>query len=96
MELEAEIKELKMNLELANFELTQLRGDNTLVNSALSEIGKEKDFYYHKLRDIEVITTKYEVEVSKLRQFIGFILSSDKEIEITADESGNPVLKKFN
>jgi hypothetical protein len=90
------MKELEQKLEAANYDISQQKNDISLLNSSLSEVGKEKDFFFHKLRDIEILTNKYDIEAGKFKQFINFILSSDKEVEITLDEEGNPLLKKFN
>jgi RP/EB family microtubule-associated protein len=96
-ELEDKIKELELKLEIANYDLGQQRNDISLLNASLSDVGKEKDFYFHKLRDIEMLNNKFDnIDIAKYRQFINFILSSDKEIEIIQDEDGIPSLKKFN
>ena len=65
---------------------------NTL-KMLLAEVGKEKEFYYSKLRDFEFLLNK-ETSTDKegLIEIMKNVLYSTKETEVVIDQYGNPVI----
>lgn len=60
------------------------------IKSSLFEVAKNKDFYYSKLRDIEVLTNKQtNLNKDELIKIIQNILFSNKENTIKFDDAGN-------
>ena len=57
----------------------------------LAEVGREKEFYYSKLRDFEFLLNKgISGDKSSLINTMKTILYSTKENEVTIDQYGNP------
>lgn len=66
---------------------------NTL-KMLLAEVGKEKEFYYSKLRDFEFLLNKdTSIDKKGLLDLMKKILYSEKENEIIIDQYGNPSMK---
>ena len=60
----------------------------------LAEVGREKEFYYSKLRDFEFLLNKgISGDKSSLINTMKTILYSTKENEVTIDQYGNPSIK---
>ncbi len=69
--------------------------ENATLNSSISDIGKERDFYYSKLRDVEILVAKNEnIEKEKLCNMIFSILTASKEVEVVF-ENGDVSLKHY-
>lgn len=63
----------------------------------LAEVGREKEFYYSKLRDFEFLVNKPSIiDKNGMINLMGEILYADKEIELIIDQYGNPSIKQFN
>lgn len=66
---------------------------NTL-KMLLAEVGKEKEFYFSKLRDFEFLLNKDTIcDKNQLIELMKKILYSEKETEVIIDEYGNPTVK---
>lgn len=83
-------------LENAADEKNKLKTEISTLKVSISEIGKERDFYYSKLRDIEMLTVKHNtLDRDGLISIIKNILTSETEIEVITDENGKTSLKHF-
>jgi hypothetical protein len=83
-------------LDIANDEILKLRSEITTLKVSISEIGRERDFYYSKLRDFEMLTHKNPaIEKDELMKLIKTIIFAEKEIELQIDESGNINIKNL-
>ena len=83
-------------MEFANDEINKLRLENSTLNCSLSEIGKERDFYFSKLRDIEVLIGKADnIDKEKMCSMIFSILTASKEVEVITSENGEISLKHY-
>jgi hypothetical protein len=81
---------------LANEEIAKLKLENSTLNSSLSDIGKERDFYFSKLRDIEVLIGKAEnIDQEKMCSMIFSILTANKEVEVITSDNGEVSLKHY-
>ncbi len=93
--LEEDVVNLQFRLDIANDEIAKLKLELNTVNSSMSDIGKERDFYYSKLRDIEVLIAKCQnVEKEKMCAMMFSILTASKEVEII-EENGEVSLKHY-
>lgn len=67
---------------------------NTL-KMLLAEVGKEKEFYYSKLRDFEYLLNKEtSTDKEKLVEIMKQVLYSTKETEVVIDQYGNPSINQ--
>lgn len=91
-----EMKDLYGNkLEIANDEIKTSKEEISTLKVAIAEIGRERDFYYSKLRDLEVLTSRpQKLEKEKLISYIETILFSDKCLEVVFDETEQPVINQ--
>ena len=81
-------------LDIANDDLAKYKGEVSTLKLSISEIGNQRDFYYSKLRDIEILTCKNSnLEKDALANLIKTILFSQKECELIYDEEGNVLVK---
>jgi len=85
--LNEDLLECKKELQIWKKEANQLK-------ISLAEIGRERDFYYSKLRDIEYLLRK-AINLDKSNKMILDILYSEKELEVIIDEKGCPSLKNL-
>ena len=89
-----EIKNLtdkyNIDLEEKDKKIDDLNNEITTIKSSLVEIAKERDFYYSKLRDIEVLTSKQtNLNKDEFIKIIQNILFSSKDLEVKFDDTGN-------
>lgn len=84
----------EQKLDIANDQIKGLKTEISTLKSSISEVGKERDFYYSKLRDIEVLTSKpSNTDKDRLVSLLHSILFSEKIQEVTFDEAGEVYLK---
>lgn len=81
-------------LDIANDDITKLKTEVNTLKMSLSEIAKEKDFYFSKLRDIEFLVTKnVNLDKEEYIKIIKQILYSEKDLEVIIDTERNVSLK---
>ena len=87
-------KIIQLNQSLIEENNKNKREINTL-KMLLAEVGKEKEFYYSKLRDFEFLLNK-ETSTDKegLIEIMKNVLYSTKETEVVIDQYGNPVINQ--
>ena len=77
---------------------SKLQRENNLLKSTLSEVSRERDFYFSKLRDFEILLHRKEVVVTDLKdmyRIIEEVLYSRFEVELKVNEKGKIFLSKF-
>jgi hypothetical protein len=83
-------------LDIANDEISKYKNEINTLKVSISEIGRERDFYFTKLRDFEMLVTKNPaLEKEDLMKLMGNILYAEKEIELIFDENGNVSIKNY-
>ena len=76
-------------LDISNEELMKSKLEVQTLKMSISAIGNQRDFFYSKLRDIEVLVTKHpNTEKEELMKVIKSILFAESEVELVADETG--------
>ena len=76
-------------LDITNDEVSKLKLEVATLKMSISEIGNQRDFYYSKLRDVEMLTGKNtNLDREGLIAIIKTVIFSEKEIELIFDESG--------
>jgi hypothetical protein len=93
------VKEIEQKYEekidILNDEIKSLKTEIGTLKTFTSEIGKEKDFYYSKLRDVEVLTCKQSnLDKDELINIIQKILFSEKCTEVIFDDNGKAFVKE--
>ena len=93
-----EIQEIRKNYEekikILNQKNSQNEKETKTLKIILAEVGKEKEFYYNKLRDIEFLLNTYtSCDKTSLIEFMKSILYSKKETIVEIDNDGIPKLK---
>jgi hypothetical protein len=80
-------EQFQEKLDIANDEIIKHKNEIHTLKVSISEIGKERDFYYSKLRDIEFLFMKNaNLEKDALTGILKTILYSEKEIELSIEE----------
>lgn len=80
-----------------NEQYQTISNENNTLKFTLTEVSKEKSFYYSKLRDIEVLLSKpASYDKDQLIGFMKEILFNSKEMEVAFDENGKVDLKQLN
>jgi hypothetical protein len=75
-------------LDIANDEINKLKMEVNTLKISISEIGREREFYFTKLRDFEMLIVKNpDLEKEELMKLMKTILYSEKEIELQFDEN---------
>ncbi len=81
-------------VDIAQIDIAKLKTETNTLKISISEIAKEKEFYYSKLRDIEFLVAKDKnLEKNDLVKIIKDILYSEKDLELVLDQSGNVSIK---
>ena len=76
-------------LDITNDEVSKLKLEVATLKMSISEIGNQRDFYFSKLRDVEMLTGKNtNLDREGLINMIKTVLFSEKETELIFDESG--------
>ncbi len=76
-------------LDIATEELNKSKLEVQTLKMSISEVGNQRDFYFSKLRDIEMLVVKNpSVEKEEMLKVIKSVLFSEKEVELVFDESG--------
>ena len=78
---------------------SKLTRENGLLKSTLVEVGKERDFYFSKLRDLEMIVSRKENitnDLKELYKLIEDILYDKDELEVKINERGKIILNKID
>jgi hypothetical protein len=93
-----EIEEIKKKYEddikILNDEKEKNQREIITLKLLLAEVGKEKEFYFSKLRDFEyLLNMKTSCDKISLIEFMKTILYSEKETEVEIDNNGIPKLK---
>lgn len=69
--------------------------ETSTLKQTIFEVGRERDFYFTKLRDIEFLATKNNnLDRDGILNLIKTILYAEKELELT-NESGKIVVKEL-
>lgn len=83
-------------LDIALDDILKYKNEINTLKVSISEIGRERDFYFSKLRDFEMLVTRNPaLEKEDLMRFIKNILYSEKEIELIFDDNGNVSIKNY-
>ena len=83
-------------LDIANDDISKYKNEINTLKVSISEIGRERDFYFTKLRDFEMLVTRNPaLDKEDLTKLIGNILYAEKEIELIFDENGNVSIKNY-
>lgn len=96
-EIENEIRiQYEEKMESIKEEVNKNKREIATLKMLLAEVGKEKEFYYSKLRDFEFLAIKpTNSDKLGLINLIQEILISKTEVELNIDEYGNPSLKQI-
>ncbi len=86
--IEKEKNDLVQQVSNLNKDLTITKSNNTDLKKVIGIIQRERDFYYSKLRDIEILLNKDKLN----KELIDKILTSDTELEVVFNNS-TPELK---
>jgi RP/EB family microtubule-associated protein len=89
LKYENENKEIKSSLQKTTNELDTLKANNNDLKKVIGIIQKERDFYYSKLRDIEILLNNDKLNKS----LVDKILTSDNELEVVFNSNNTPELK---
>ena len=99
-EIKEEVNDFSIDeFQQINEKNMKLLRENSLLKSTLVEVGKERDFYFSKLRDFEVILNKKEVistDLKELFKMMEDILYSKSEIDLKINERGKILLNKID
>lgn len=83
-------------LDISHDEIAKLKFEISTLKMSMSEIGMQRDFYFSKLRDIEMLATRpNNLDQNGLINIIKEILFSEKECELIFNENGNVNIKNF-
>jgi len=83
-------------LDIANDDISKYRNEINTLKISISEIGRERDFYFSKLRDFEYLVNKNPaMDKDELMKLIKNIIYAEKEIELNIDENGNISMKNY-
>jgi RP/EB family microtubule-associated protein len=92
-EIENIKKEYEEKITTLTNENEKMKRENKTIKIILADIGKERDFYYSKLRDFEYLLNKpTSCDKELLMKIMIEILQSDKEREVKIDQEGNVTL----
>ena len=93
-EIEEMKKKYEEDIKILNEEKENNKREITTLKLLLAEVGKEKEFYFSKLRDFEyLLNITNSFDKISLIEFMKSILYSDKETEVEIDNNGIPRLK---
>ena len=99
-EIKEEVNDFSIDeLQQLNEKNIKLSRENSLLKSTLVEVGKERDFYFSKLRDFELILNKKDVICTDLKELfkkMEEILYSKTEIDLKINERGKILLNKID
>lgn len=81
-------------LDIANDEISKQKIEVNTLKMSISEIGRERDFYFSKLRDFEMLVVKNpDLSKEELMNLMKTILYSEREVELQFDENRRVNLK---
>ncbi len=96
-EMEKIKQQYQEKIDISQDEVFKCKTEISTLKMSISEIGHERDFYYSKLRDIEMVLERAShIERDDLTKLMKSIIYADKEIEVIFDESSNPSIKYYN
>jgi len=99
-EIKEEVNDFSIDeLQQLNEKNIKLSRENSLLKSTLVEVGKERDFYFSKLRDFEIILNKKDVICTDLKELykkMEEILYSKTDIDLKINERGKILLNKID
>lgn len=76
-------------IDIVNDELNKSKLEVQTLKMSISEVGNQRDFYYSKLRDIELLLHKNpNLSKEEILKIISNILFSEKEVELIFDDQG--------
>ena len=76
-------------IDILNDELNKCKLEVLTLKMSISQVGNQRDFYYSKLRDIEMLLQKNpNLSQDEMSKIIGNILFSEKEVELIFDQEG--------
>jgi hypothetical protein len=76
-------------IDILTDELNKSKLEVLTLKMSISQVGNQRDFYYSKLRDIEMLLHKNpNLPQDEMTKIIGNILFSEKELELIFDQEG--------
>lgn len=79
-------------LRVASRRIEELQGQVEQLNGSVVSLERERDFYYGKLRDVEVLLQSYSGPDKPTADAILQILYATEGDFVSVDEQGNPIL----
>jgi hypothetical protein len=76
-------------IDILTDELNKSKLEVLTLKMSISQVGNQRDFYYSKLRDIEMLLNKNpNIPQDEMTKIISNILFSEKEVELIFDQDG--------
>ena len=76
-------------LDIANDEISKLKTEINTLKISISAIGNQRDFYYNKLRDFEMLMHKNQsLDKDEILDVLKTVIYSDQEVELVYDDQG--------
>ena len=89
-------QQFQEKLDIAYDDISKYKNEINTLKVSISEIGRERDFYFTKLRDYEMLVTKNPaLDKEDLMKIMRNILYAEKEIELIFDENGIVSIKNY-
>ena len=81
-------------LDIANDEISKLKTEINTLKISITAIGNQRDFYYNKLRDVEMLTHKNQgLDKEEILDILKTVIFSEQEVELIYDDQGKVSFK---